>query len=55
MKTFEIENPMFFGNIEETITRDLKPFELQLAEIRRDELIYSEEVQNLYLDKRNLG
>ena len=42
MKHYEIENPKFFSKIEETVSRSVKPFELHLSEIKRDELIYVE-------------
>lgn len=55
MKAYEIENPAFFKDIEETVTRQSKPFQIQLYEISQDELIYREEIENPYLDKRSLG
>lgn len=55
MRKYEIQNPYFFPKIEETIKRKSKPFELTLSEIRKDELIYMEKVENPYLDKRTLG
>lgn len=55
MKYYEIENPRFFDTIDETITRKYQPYEIHLAEVRQDELIYYENIENSYLDKRNLG
>eukprot|EP00347_Sterkiella_histriomuscorum_P010038 403338929 len=55
MKTYQIENPKFFREIDEIISRRIKPYQLQLSEITQDELIYKEEVVNPYLDKRTLG
>jgi len=54
MKLYELENPRFFKGIEEVVTRDCKPHEIHLAEIKQDELIYIENIENPYLDKRNL-
>ena len=55
MKSYEIQNPKFFSSIEETVTRSKKPYEIHLSEIRQDELIYYENIENAYLDKRTLG
>jgi hypothetical protein len=50
-----MENPQFFKSIEEVVTRDHKPYEIQLSEVSQNELIYYENIENQYLDKRSLG
>lgn len=42
LRLYELENPKFFCKIDETVSRPMKPFEIQLAEIQYDELIYTE-------------
>ena len=55
MKHFGIDNPKFFTTVEEMITRKHKPQVIHLTEVRQDELIYYENIENCYLDKRTLG
>lgn len=50
-----MKNPKFFNKIDETVTRKYHPFEIKLAEIKQDELIYYEYIENPYLDKRTLA
>lgn len=50
-----MKNPQFFTSIDEVVVRDHKPYEIQLAEISQNELIYYENIENSYLDKRTLG
>ena len=55
MKAYEMENPTFFQSIEETVCRKTQPYQLHLSEITQDELIYLEQIENPYLDKRKLA
>ncbi|CDW90939.1 UNKNOWN [Stylonychia lemnae] len=55
MKRYSVENPSFFKSVDETITRNQQPYQLELSEISQDELIYKEIIQNQFLDKRTLG
>ena len=55
LKTYEILDLDFFCNVEELITRPKSTLSLQLKEMKRDELVYVQQIENPYFDKRKLA